>query len=122
MSSACGLLCNYLGVGIHPSAIYLTCLGTPVCRVVSDRGKLCRMRPLKRCDQVVIGDWVRPEACSEKADDAANRLVAQENVFWSLDIKLQGVGNLTMIYRALLTVDEEWHRRLELSRLIERRD
>ena len=62
---------------------------------------------------------MRPKACSEKADDAADRLVAQEKVFWSLDIKLQGVGNLTIIYRTLLTVDEEWHRRLELSRLSE---
>lgn len=65
------------------------------------------MRSLKCCDQVVVGDGVRPEACSKEADDATDRLVAQDSVIWSLSVMFQDVGNLTMIHRTLQTIDEQ---------------
>ena len=96
-----------LGVGVHPSAIYLTCLGPPVYRVGSDRGKICRMRALEWCNQVEVRDGAGPEACSKETNDTTDCLIAQDSVVWSLSVKLQGVGNLTMIYRTLQTVDEQ---------------
>lgn len=60
--SECGLPLKHLGAGFHPTAIYLTCLGTPTCRIVGDHGKLCRIVPLEACDQVLTRDGGRADA------------------------------------------------------------